>query len=93
MATRKKTTPKAGPFLKTARAKKTPGKSVRVGGAVVIKAPGKKPLAFRKGGLHASLGVPQGTKIPAAKMNKALAGGFGPLARKQARFAKNVLAK
>jgi hypothetical protein len=84
---------KAGPYIKTARAKKTPGKTVAVGGTQVIKAKGKKPLKFKKGGLHASTDTPQGEKISATKMRKALAGGYGGKAQKQARFAKDVLAK
>lgn len=80
-------------YVQTARAKKTPGKSVKVGGTVTIKAKDKKPLKFEKGGLHESTGTPQGEKIPAKKMQKALAGGYGEKAQKQARFAKNVLAK
>jgi hypothetical protein len=56
-----------------------------------IKAPGKKPITFKKGGLHQSLGVPQGKPIPAGKMRDALAGKNGPQAKAQAQFAKNVL--
>jgi hypothetical protein len=41
--------------------------------------------------LHATLGVPQGKKIPAGKMRDALAGKYGAKAKKQAQFAKNVL--
>jgi hypothetical protein len=57
----------------------------------VIKAPGKKPIAFKPGGLHQSLGVPQGKPIPPAKMRAALAGKNGTKARQQAQFARNVL--
>jgi hypothetical protein len=60
---------------------------------VTISAKGKRPITFQKGGLHESTGTPQGQKIPAAKMQAALAGKLGPRARKQAQFAKNVLAK
>ena len=56
-----------------------------------ISAPGKKPVTFQKGGLHQSLGVPQGQKIPAAKMAQAQAGKFGPTAQKQANFAQGML--
>ena len=35
---------------------------------------GQKPVTFQKGGLHRSLGVPQGEKIPASKMAAAKAG-------------------
>lgn len=63
----------------------------KAGGKRTIKAPGKKPISFKKGGLHQSLGVPQGQPIPAAKMQQALAGKAGPVAQKQAQFAQNVL--
>jgi hypothetical protein len=62
-------------------------------GKTTISAPGKPPITFQKGGLHSSTGTPQGQKIPAAKMQAALSGKLGPKARKQAQFAKNVLAK
>jgi hypothetical protein len=78
---------KAGPYVSTARAKKTPGKSVKVGGTVVIKDKGKKPMGFKKGGLHQSLNVPQDQPIPAGKKAAALAGKYGPLAKKQAVYA------
>lgn len=55
------------------------------------KSPGQRKISFRKGGLHASLGVAQGKKIPAAKRRAALAGKYGPKAKRQAEFAKNVL--
>lgn len=58
-----------------------------------IKAPGKKPISFKPGGLHQSLGVPAGKPIPPGKMQAALAGKAGPKAKQQASFAKNVLAK
>ena len=84
---------KAGPYIQTARAKKTPGKTVAVGGAQVIRAPGKKPIAFEKGALHKALGVPQGEKIPASKRAAALAGRYGPEVKKMANFAwKGALA-
>ena len=51
----------------------------------------QKPLKFKKGALHAQLGVPQDEKIPAGKMQAALSGKDGALAAKRARFAKNVL--
>lgn len=60
---------------------------------VTIHKKGKKPIKFRSGGLHESLHVPKGQKIPASKMRAALAGKYGPKAKKQAQFAKNVLAK
>ena len=43
-----------------------------------------------KGGLHSSLGVPQGQKIPPAKLAAAAAGKYGPKAKKQAQMAKNM---
>jgi hypothetical protein len=45
---------------------------------------------MKKGGLHQSLGVPQGKKIPAGKMAAAKAGKYGPKAKKQANFAKSL---
>lgn len=58
---------------------------------VTISKVGKKPITFKKGGLHSSLGVPQGKKIPAGKMAAAASGKDGAKAKKQALFAKNVL--
>lgn len=52
---------------------------------------GQKKLSFNKGGLHSSLKVPQGQKIPAVKMAGALAGAYGPKAKKEAQFKQNVL--
>lgn len=63
----------------------------KASGKQTIKSPGKKPISFKKGGLHQSLGVPAGQPIPAAKMQQALAGKAGPTAQKQALFARNVL--
>jgi len=51
----------------------------------------QKPIKFHEGGLHESLGVPMGEKIPEWKMRAALAGKYGPKAKKQAMFAKKVL--
>lgn len=59
---------------------------------VTIKAKGKTPVSFKPGGLHASLGVPQGQKIPAGKLADAKAGKYGPKAQKQASFATGMLA-
>lgn len=56
-------------------------------------AKGQKPITFEKGGLHRSLGVPQGQKIPPAKIRAALAGKYGAKAKKQAALYRNVLAK
>jgi hypothetical protein len=53
---------------------------------------GKKPVSFQPGGLHQSLGVPQGQTIPAAKMAAAAAGKFGPKAQAQANLATGMLA-
>ena len=90
----KKTRIKEGPFLQTPRAKATPGKTVAPGGTKVIRAKGKKPLAFKKGRLHESLNVPQGQPIPASKRAAALRGEYGKKAKKQAVFAfKGALAK
>jgi len=52
---------------------------------------GQKPITFKKGGLHASTGTPQGKKIPASKRRAARSGKLGPKAKKQALFAENVL--
>lgn len=54
---------------------------------------GQKPVTFKKGGLHKSLGVPQGEKIPESKMRAAAAGRYGPLAKKQAIMALGMLKK
>lgn len=60
---------------------------------VTLKAPGKKPISFTPGGLHASTGTPADQPIPVAKMAAAKAGKLGPKAQKQANFAVNVLKK
>jgi hypothetical protein len=52
---------------------------------------GQRTIRFKKGGLHRSVGVPQGKKIPASKRRAALKGRYGPKAKKQAQFARNVL--
>ena len=65
--------------------KKATGKTTIKGKA------GSSPVTFKKGGLHQSLGVPAGQKIPAAKMAAAAAGKMGPLAAKQANFAEGML--
>jgi hypothetical protein len=57
-----------------------------------IKSPGKAPVTFEPGGLHRSLGVPEGQKIPADKMAAAKAGKYGPKAAKQANLATGMLA-
>jgi hypothetical protein len=53
---------------------------------------GQKPVTFNKGGLHRSVGVPEGQKIPASKMAAAKAGDYGPKAKKQAVMATGMLA-
>lgn len=53
---------------------------------------GQKPVTFKKGGLHRSLDVAAGEKIPAGKMAAAKAGRYGPLAKKQASMATGMLA-
>ena len=53
---------------------------------------GKAPVTFEQGGLHKSLGVPQGETIPAAKMAAAAAGDYGPKAKAQAALAQGMLA-
>lgn len=52
---------------------------------------GQKPISFNRGGLHASTSTPANKPIPAAKKAKALSGGYGAKAKRQAQFAKNVL--
>ena len=46
--------------------------------------------SLNPGGLHRSLGIPEGQKIPASKMKGALAGDYGPKAKKQAQTAKTL---
>lgn len=58
---------------------------------IAAKRAGQKPIRFKQGSLHAQLGVPSGKKIPASKMAAARAGKYGPLAKRRANFAKNVL--
>lgn len=53
---------------------------------------GQKPVTFAKGGLHRTVGVPQGEKIPASKMAAAKAGKYGPKGKKQASMATGMLA-
>ncbi len=60
---------------------------------IAPKKKGQKPVKFRKGGLHQSTGTPMGQNIPMEKISKALAGGFGPLAQKQANMAQGMLKK
>lgn len=51
----------------------------------IAKAVGKNP-----GGLHRTTGTPAGEKIPASKMKKAAAGGFGTRGKKQAGLARTL---
>jgi hypothetical protein len=78
---------KAGPYISTCRAKKRKGKTVKVGGTQVLRAKGKKPIAFQKGALHKALHVPMNKPIPPGKKRDALAGKYGEKARKQANMA------
>jgi hypothetical protein len=60
---------------------------------VTMRAKGKKPISFKKGALHRALGVPEGKPIPPGKKQAALAGKYGPKAKKQANFGfKGALA-
>jgi hypothetical protein len=47
-------------------------------------------ITFQRGGLHESLGVPEGQSIPPAKMAAALAGKYGPKAKRQAQLAQTL---
>lgn len=49
-----------------------------------------KRATANKGGLHRSTGTPLGQKIPASKIAKAAAGGYGPKAVKEANLAKTL---
>lgn len=74
------------------KAKKLIG--LKDGGTVATVEPtkkGEKPIKFKEGGLHESLGVPAGKKIPADKAAEARSGKEGPLAQKQELFRENVL--
>ncbi len=51
---------------------------------------GQHKITYHPGGLHESTNTKKGEKIPASKFARALAGGFGAKARKQALFAQNV---
>ena len=54
---------------------------------VVMRAHGKRPIEFKKGALHRQLDVPEDENIPAGKKRAALAGEYGPEAKKRAVFA------
>ena len=60
---------------------------------VTMRAKGKKPVRFKSGGLHESVGVPSGEKIPEEKIRSAASGNYGERARKQAVMAKGMLRK
>lgn len=47
-------------------------------------------ISFQPGGLHRTLGVPQGQKIPPGKMQAALAGEYGAKGAKQAQLAQTM---
>jgi hypothetical protein len=49
------------------------------------------PIKFKTGGLHQSLGINAGKKIPSSAFQAALNGQYGPKAKKQAQFKQNVL--
>lgn len=52
---------------------------------------GQKPISYHVGGLHESTGTPAGDKIPRSKISAALSGRYGPKAKRQALFMRNVL--
>lgn len=52
---------------------------------------GQKKITFEEGGLHRSTGTPQGEKIPESKHRAAARGDYGPKAKKQEQFRRNVL--
>lgn len=79
MATGGKYVPKRG---------STPGHRT---GKQTVTAPGKKPITFKAGGLHASTGTPVGKPIPAAKRAEARSGKLGTKAERQELFRENVL--
>ena len=51
---------------------------------------GKKDITFSKGGLHRTVGVPEGQKIPASKVAAAARGDYGEKGKKQANLAKGL---
>lgn len=72
---------------RSAAKKKAPAKKRAIKTTTV-----KSPFGgtMQKGGLHKSLGVPLGQKIPAGKMAAAKAGKYGAKAKKQASFASSL---
>lgn len=77
--------------MAAAKGKSGGGRKAAPKKTTTIKSSGKSPVTFRKGGLHQSLGVPQGEKIPAAKMAAAASGKYGPKAKAQANLAQGML--
>lgn len=71
----------------TRRATRAPGRLKRIQPT----RPGQKMISFHPGALHRQLGVAVGQTIPAARMRKARSGALGPLAKRRALFARNVL--
>lgn len=67
---------------------KTPKPGQRV--TIKPKKTGQKKITYTKGGLHASLGVPQGQPISKSKLRSAIAGNYGPKAKKEAEMAVHV---
>lgn len=51
----------------------------------------RKPLKFKRGGLHRSTGTPSGKRISVTKHRAARAGAYGKRAKKQELFYENVL--
>jgi hypothetical protein len=52
---------------------------------------GQKKITFMAGGLHETLGIPEGQKIPPGMMRAAAKGKYGPKAKKEALFKMHVL--
>jgi hypothetical protein len=59
--------------------------------ATITGGKGQKQVTFQKGGLHRSVNVPQGQKIPAPKMAAAKRGDYGAKTKKQANMATGML--
>ena len=57
----------------------------------VIHKEGKKPIHFKKGGLHETTHTPMGDKIPESKIQAAAAGKYGAKGKKEVNFMRNVL--
>jgi hypothetical protein len=52
---------------------------------------GQKPITFKQGGMHKTLGIKKGNKISAKTHQKAASGKLGKKAKKQELFRRNVL--